>query len=82
MRHHLPQKVLHSKGGSHKDTVLYNLYCGTPQTSFPGPQRGEGLGIRFLYPKDTMYTAPKPQFHICENPWTNLSQPPPFFPLW
>ena len=22
MRHHLPQKVLHSKGGSHKDTLL------------------------------------------------------------
>ena len=22
MRHHLPQKVLHSKGGSHKDILL------------------------------------------------------------
>ena len=22
MRHHLPQKLLHSKGGSHKDTLL------------------------------------------------------------
>ena len=32
MRHHLPQKVLHSKGGSHKDTLLCTpLLWDTPQ---------------------------------------------------
>ena len=32
MRHHLPQKVLHSKGGSHKDTLLCTpLLWDTPR---------------------------------------------------
>ena len=32
MRHHLPQKVLHSKGGSHKDTLLCTpLLWDTPK---------------------------------------------------
>ena len=44
MSHHLPQKVLHSKGGSHKDTLLCTpLLWDTPCRHLAGARLGLGM---------------------------------------
>ena len=51
MRHHLPQKVLHSKGGSHKDTLLCTpLLWDTPYVLCQAqvPSEAWFLGLRIL----------------------------------